>query len=94
VSDHHQHALDDDRLQDVQPLVALASGELDGAQHAERAWCLDEDAGVNLVGLGPRPDEVDARGAVVGRCGLLNSMERAGKKAVQRRVFDNDFPTP
>jgi len=35
---------------------------------------------------------VIAGGAV---CWLLNSMERAGKKAtVQPRVFDNDFPVP
>src|SRR5262245_2015163 len=34
VANHHQHALDDDRLRHVQARVVLAPGELDDAQHA------------------------------------------------------------
>jgi hypothetical protein len=49
VPDHHQLALDDDRLRHVQTLVRLAWREGDRPQNAGRADYLDEDAAGNHV---------------------------------------------
>ena len=50
MPDHLEQALDDDRLRYVEALVALARGEVDRPLHAGQTSCLDEHAGVDLVG--------------------------------------------
>src|SRR5262245_9269448 len=73
VADHHQHALDDDRLRHVEALVCLTTGEGHDAQQARRASRLDEDTAVDLVnGAGWHEDEatvagLDAGGVEVGQ---------------------------
>jgi len=62
VPDHHQLALDDDWLEQVEVLVRLAASEVDRPQHAGRTGCLDEDTAVNLVG-GAGGHEHEAVGA-------------------------------
>ena len=50
MPDHQQQALDDDRLQDVQPLVRLTLGEDHNAQHVTSTGGLDASVAGNVVG--------------------------------------------
>ena len=50
VPDHHQLALDDDRLRDVQALVMLAPGKRHDTQRVTSAGGLDAPDAGNIVG--------------------------------------------
>ena len=63
MPDHHQHALDDDRRGNVQPLVHLARGEGDRPQKAGRACGHDFDVTVDIVGTPIRHEDALRRSA-------------------------------
>ena len=66
VTDDPQLALDDDRLREVEALVCLALGKLDGARHAGRARRFEAIAAVVLIDQRVR-DEDEAAVPLAGR---------------------------
>ena len=57
VPDDDKDALDDDGRQDVEALVRLSPGKLDGVEHAGRSRGVDAHAAVNLVGSAVRDED-------------------------------------